>query len=85
MTTSAELPILAHERDSRPDEPRYRVLLTWGVYLDFGTFEEALAHYAKSPGASTPIGLANYDGSIDGSDGLTADERERAELQETEW
>jgi hypothetical protein len=61
------------------DKP-YRVVYGWGEYVDFGRFEDALAFYAKTRGASAPVNLDRYDGAEDGTDGLTEEQQEAVEL-----
>jgi hypothetical protein len=64
-----------------PEKP-YRVVYGYGAaYEDFHTISEALAFYARTPRAETPINLDRYDS---GHPGLTAEEREAVELAECE-
>ena len=59
----------------------YRVRYGWMQHEDFGMFGDALAFYAKTPGAEAPMNLDRYDGSDDGNhSGLSEAEREAVEL-----
>lgn len=64
------------KREALGREPdRYRVLHGWSDYAEFGRFEDAVAFYAKTPGAGPVLNMARYDGAPDGSDGLTEEQR----------